>query len=102
MSRPLINERTKAVIPVHYAGYPVAIDRLAELCADRGLTLIEDAAHAPSARLAPGSGKLGSFGLAGCFSFFPNKVLGVGEGGALVHRLGGGRRSGAGACARRA
>lgn len=80
----LINERTKAVIPVHYAGYPVAIDRLAELCADRGLTLIEDAAHAPSARLAPGSGKLGSFGLAGCFSFFPNKVLGVGEGGALV------------------
>lgn len=79
-----ITERTRAVIPVHYAGYPVAIDRLAELCADRGLELIEDAAHAPSARLAPGSKKLGSYGIAGCFSFFPNKVLGVGEGGALV------------------
>jgi len=79
-----ITERTKAVIPVHYAGYPVAIDRLAALCDERGLALIEDAAHAPSARLAPGSKKLGAFGIAGCFSFFPNKVLGVGEGGALV------------------
>jgi dTDP-4-amino-4,6-dideoxygalactose transaminase len=80
----LIGERTKAIIPVHYAGYPVAINRLAELCAERGLALIEDAAHAPSARPEPGSGKLGSFGIAGCFSFFPNKVLGVGEGGAIV------------------
>jgi dTDP-4-amino-4,6-dideoxygalactose transaminase len=80
----LIGERTKAVIPVHYAGYSVAIDRLAELCERRGLALIEDAAHAPSAAQVPGGPKLGSFGVAGCFSFFPNKVLGVGEGGALV------------------
>ncbi len=80
----LINERTKAVIPVHYAGFAVAIDRLAELCESRGLALIEDTAHAPSSRLTPASKKLGSFGIAGCFSFFPNKVLGVGEGGALV------------------
>jgi dTDP-4-amino-4,6-dideoxygalactose transaminase len=80
----LVNDRTKAVIPVHYAGYPAAIDHIAQLCADRGLALIEDAAHAPSARLRPGSRKLGGFGIAGCFSFFPNKVLGVGEGGALV------------------
>ncbi len=80
----LIGERTKAVIPVHYAGYAVEIDRLAELCDRRGLALIEDSAHAPSARQRAGGPKLGSFGMAGCYSFFPNKVLGIGEGGALV------------------
>ena len=80
----LIGERTKAVIPVHYAGFAVEIDRLAELCERRGLALIEDAAHAPSASQHPGGPRLGSIGIAGCFSFFPNKVLGVGEGGALT------------------
>jgi dTDP-4-amino-4,6-dideoxygalactose transaminase len=80
----LINERTKAVIPVHYAGYAVEIDRLAELCRERGIALIEDAAHAPSARQRAGGPKLGSFGMSGCYSFFPKKVLGVGEGGCLV------------------
>ena len=78
---PLITERTKAVIPVHWAGYPVEIGRLVALCERRGLTLIEDAAHAPWADFD--GRRLGTFGLAGCFSFFPNKVLGVGEGGAL-------------------
>jgi dTDP-4-amino-4,6-dideoxygalactose transaminase len=80
----LITERTRAVIPVHYAGYSVEIDRLAELCDRRGLALIEDSAHAPSARQRPDGPKLGSFGMAGCYSFFPNKVLGIGEGGCLV------------------
>jgi len=77
----LITDRTKAVIPVHWAGYPVEIEALHELCVRRGLTLIEDCAHAPWAE--SGGRQLGTFGLAGCFSFFPNKVLGVGEGGAL-------------------
>jgi len=77
-----LTERTRAVIPVHYAGYPVAIERLVELCESRGLALIEDAAHAPSATV--GDRKLGSFGLAGCFSFFSNKVLCCGEGGAFA------------------
>jgi dTDP-4-amino-4,6-dideoxygalactose transaminase len=76
-----IGDRTAAVIPVHWAGYPVEIERLVDLCAERGVTVIEDAAHAPWAHY--GSRELGTFGLAGCFSFFPNKVLGVGEGGAL-------------------
>jgi dTDP-4-amino-4,6-dideoxygalactose transaminase len=76
-----ITDRTKAVIPVHWAGYSVEIAALRELCERRGLTLIEDCAHAPWAEF---DGRhLGTFGLAGCFSFFPNKVLGVGEGGAL-------------------
>lgn len=75
----LITRRTRAVTAVHFAGYPAAVDQLAELCRDRGLALIEDAAHAPSAHL--GGRKLGTFGLASAFSFFSNKVLPVGEGG---------------------
>jgi dTDP-4-amino-4,6-dideoxygalactose transaminase len=76
-----ITPRTKAVCVVHYAGYAAAADRLAELCEDRGIALIEDVAHAPSATL--GGRKLGTWGLAGAFSFFSNKVLSVGEGGLL-------------------
>ena len=76
-----ITERTRAVCAVHYAGYPAAVDRLRELCEARGVALIEDCAHAPSADL---DGRmLGTWGRAGCFSFFSNKVLAVGEGGAL-------------------
>jgi dTDP-4-amino-4,6-dideoxygalactose transaminase len=78
----LITPRTKAVAAVHYAGYPAPVDVLGELCREHGLVLIEDAAHAPSAEL--GGRKLGTFGLAGAFSFFSNKVLSVGEGGLLA------------------
>jgi dTDP-4-amino-4,6-dideoxygalactose transaminase len=76
-----LTPRTRAVCAVHYAGYPAAADRLRELCDAHGLALIEDAAHAPSATLA--GRKLGTWGLAGTFSFFSNKVLSIGEGGLL-------------------
>jgi dTDP-4-amino-4,6-dideoxygalactose transaminase len=76
-----ITPRTKAVCVVHFAGYAAAADRLRELCDARGITLIEDVAHAPSATLD--GRKLGTWGLAGAFSFFSNKVLSVGEGGLL-------------------
>lgn len=76
-----ITRRTKAVCVVHYAGYAAAADRLKELCDARGIALIEDVAHAPSASLA--GRKLGTWGLAGAFSFFSNKVLSTGEGGLL-------------------
>jgi dTDP-4-amino-4,6-dideoxygalactose transaminase len=78
----LITPRTKAVAAVHFGGYAAPVDRLAELCEQHGLALIEDVAHAPSAWL--GDRKLGSFGLAGAFSFFSNKVLPSGEGGLLA------------------
>jgi dTDP-4-amino-4,6-dideoxygalactose transaminase len=74
-----ITPRTKAVAAVHFAGYAAPVDRLRALCDEHGLALIEDAAHAPSARL--GERKLGTYGLAGCFSLFSNKVISVGEGG---------------------
>lgn len=79
-----LSERTKAVCLVHYAGYAGDVERLRELCDHRGLALIEDAAHAPSAVAADGGRKLGGYGLAGCFSFFSNKVLSCGEGGMLA------------------
>ncbi len=76
-----ITPKTKAVACVHFAGYPAPVAALRELCHERGLALIEDAAHAPSATVD--GRKLGTFGLAGCFSFFSNKILPVGEGGLL-------------------
>jgi dTDP-4-amino-4,6-dideoxygalactose transaminase len=79
-----ITARTKAVCPVHYAGYAAPVEQLRELCADRGLALIEDAAHSPSATVTGSDRKLGSWGLAGAFSFFSNKVLSCGEGGLLA------------------
>jgi dTDP-4-amino-4,6-dideoxygalactose transaminase len=70
-----LSERTKAVCAVHYGGYPAAVEPLRELCEARGIALMEDSAHHPG--LAP-------TGLAGCFSFFSNKVLSCGEGGLLA------------------
>jgi dTDP-4-amino-4,6-dideoxygalactose transaminase len=79
---PRITARTKAVTVVHFAGYPAAVDRIADLCREHGLALIEDAAHTPSATLH--GKKLGTWGLAGAFSLFSNKVLSTGEGGLLT------------------
>ncbi|MEJ2866418.1 DegT/DnrJ/EryC1/StrS family aminotransferase [Actinomycetospora sp. OC33-EN08] len=77
----LIGPRTRAVCAVHFAGYPAAVDRLRVLCDQHGIALVEDTAHAPLADL---SGRpLGTFGSAGAFSFFSNKVLSCGEGGLL-------------------
>ncbi len=78
----LITPRTKAVTAVHFAGYPAPIDALQTLCRERGIALLEDAAHAPDADV--GGRKAGTVGLAGAFSFFSNKVLSVGEGGLLA------------------
>ena len=76
--------RTKAVCAVHYGGYACAIDALRDMCDERGVALIEDAAHSPSATPVGGGPKLGTHGLAGAFSFFSNKVLSCGEGGLLA------------------
>jgi dTDP-4-amino-4,6-dideoxygalactose transaminase len=79
--RSLITPRTKAVTVVHFAGYPAPVDEISELCTQAGIALIEDAAHAPLARLHGRA--LGTWGFAGAFSFFSNKILSGGEGGLL-------------------
>jgi dTDP-4-amino-4,6-dideoxygalactose transaminase len=76
-----ITEKTKAVIIVHFAGYPCQMDEIVELCNERGIALIEDVAHAPGATYK--GQKCGTFGDYGCFSFFTNKNLSVGEGGMI-------------------
>ncbi len=78
----LITERTKAVVAMHFGGYAAAVERLADVCRAHDVMLLEDAAHAP---LATAGGRcLGSWGVAGAFSFFSNKVLAGGEGGLLA------------------
>jgi dTDP-4-amino-4,6-dideoxygalactose transaminase len=74
--------RTKAIMTMAYGGHPGRTTDLAALARERGLVLLEDAAHAAGSRVR--SRHLGTFGLAGAFSFFSNKNLAVGEGGMVV------------------
>lgn len=78
----LVSERTKAIMPVHYAGIPCRIDDVYDVANEHGLRVIEDAAHAFGSchRGRP----VGSFGDLVCFSFGPVKVLSTLEGGAIV------------------
>jgi dTDP-4-amino-4,6-dideoxygalactose transaminase len=78
----LIGPRTRAVLALHYGGFPCDIDDVLRIADRHDLTVIEDAAHAPAAELR--GRKCGTFGAVGCFSFFANKNLPVGEGGMLV------------------
>jgi dTDP-4-amino-4,6-dideoxygalactose transaminase len=79
---PAIDERTRAILAVCYGGHPGDIRRLRELAERRGLTLIEDAAHATGAW---SDGKhVGTFGRAGAFSFSASKHMAVGEGGMIA------------------
>ena len=81
-----ITSRTKALMPVHFAGRPLDMDRLYALAADRRLRVIEDAAHAIGS-LWRGR-RIGSFGDLAVFSFHPNKNITTIEGGALVGAAG--------------
>src|SRR4051812_16565672 len=77
-----ITPRTKAIMHMAYGGHPGEVRELAALGERHGLLLLEDAAHAAGTRLA--GRHAGTFGRAGAFSFFSNKNLAVGEGGAVV------------------
>ncbi len=80
--KKVITPNTKAIIIVHYAGYPCEMDDIVHFCKENNIFLIEDVAHAPGAEI--NGLKCGSFGDVGCFSFFSNKNLAVGEGGMLT------------------
>jgi dTDP-4-amino-4,6-dideoxygalactose transaminase len=74
--------KTKAVIAVHYAGFPCRMDLITEIARNLGIKVIEDAAHAPGGTFA--GRKLGTWGDAGCFSFFANKNMTTAEGGMVT------------------
>lgn len=77
-----ITPRSRAIIVVHYAGYPVDMPAILALASEHQLDVVEDAAHAPGASLDDRS--LGTWGRIGCFSFFSNKNMTTGEGGMIV------------------
>ncbi len=77
-----INPRTRAIVAVHFAGHPVDLDRLTQVCDQHGLVLIEDCAHAHGAEWH--ERRVGSFGSFGSFSFQASKNMTAGEGGILV------------------
>lgn len=77
-----ITPHTKAVIPVHFAGFPCDMDAIADIALRHGLKIIEDAAHAVWT-LYKGR-PVGSLGDVTCFSFYATKNLATGEGGMLT------------------
>jgi len=78
-----ITDETRAVVPVHLYGQMAEMDGIAEVCAEKDVPLVEDAAQAHGARFK--GRRAGSMGSTGCFSFYPSKNLGaLGDGGILV------------------
>jgi perosamine synthetase len=76
-----LSPSTEAIIVVHYAGQPCAMDDIIDLCRRRNIVLIEDSAETLGA--AWNGRAAGSFGI-GCFSFYPTKAITTGEGGMLT------------------
>jgi len=78
-----LTARTRAIMPVHLYGNPAPVAELKELADSRGLSLVEDAAQAHGAQYM--GAKIGSFGHAAAFSFYPGKNLGAyGDGGCVA------------------
>lgn len=77
-----IGPRTRAILPVHFAGRPCRMDRLMDIARRHDLVVIEDCAHAIETTFH--GRKAGTFGDFGCFSFYATKNLTTGEGGMIV------------------
>ena len=78
-----ITPKTKAIVPVHLYGIPVDMDAFLNLAKKYNLAIVEDVAQAQGARYK--GKRVGTMGVAGCFSFFPSKNLGTfGDGGAVA------------------
>ena len=79
-----VTERTRAIVPVHYAGVSCEMDRILEIAEKYGLAVVEDAAQGVCASYKGRA--LGTMGDYGCFSFHETKNFSMGEGGALLIR----------------
>jgi len=79
-----ITSKTRAVVVMHYAGFPCEMEALLEVARRHHIYLVEDAAHAPGSQYR--GLPLGTIGDIGCFSFFSNKNVTTGEGGMVVTR----------------
>jgi len=77
-----LTKRTKAIVPVHFAGLPCDIGRLTEISSKYGVKIIEDSAHAIGSEF--GGKKIGHDSLASCYSFYPIKTMTTIEGGAVA------------------
>jgi len=77
-----LSPRTKAIIPVHFAGYPCNMDKIKNIAEKKHLIVIEDAAHALGAKY--GNQKIGTIGDTTCFSFYATKNITTGEGGMIT------------------
>ena len=77
-----ITPKTKAILVVHMAGFPAKMDEIMAIARKYDLKVIEDACHGPLSEYK--GKKLGTIGDVGCFSFFSNKNISTGEGGALI------------------
>lgn len=81
-AKAAITSRTKAIIPVHVTGRPADMQSIMALASEHNLVIIEDAAEALGSKYK--GQPLGSFGLTGCFSFSPAKIITTGQGGMIV------------------
>lgn len=79
-----ITQKTRAIVPVHFAGLPVDLDKLYEIADKHHLRVIEDAAHAIGTEYK--GKRVGGFGDTQVFSFHPNKNMTTGEGGCITTR----------------
>lgn len=78
-----ITTKTKAIVPVHFTGLPARMDEILTIANDHGLMVVEDCAQAHGAMI--GTQKVGTFGIAATFSFYPSKNLGAyGDAGGIV------------------
>ena len=77
-----VTTNTRAIMPVHLFGQPCNMSAIVQVAQKHKLHIIEDCAEAHGASF--GGKKVGSFGLAGCFSFFANKIVTTGEGGMVT------------------
>src|SRR3954451_24133192 len=82
LAEAAITPRTKAIIAVHMGGHPADLDQLKEICQRHKLALVEDSSHAHASEWR--GQRIGTFGVAGTFSFQSSKLMTAGEGGIII------------------